>query len=174
MDCGVKCFRLFSSVTLNGEDYLKPKDFVKIKKEIHLFFYAAVEVEGDKIEENEAEHVAIIYNLNSKQVEFVKFTQLEKLSEIPPEINLDFSELDGILMHFFTSPVVTEFQFSDVTADDQGVMKLIATPASPEMDSSSTKKKKTEESKATTGNKRQGPRRIWASGKRHQNPQATI
>lgn len=166
MDCGVKCFRLFSSVTLNDEDYLKPKDFVKIEKEIHLFFYAAVQVEGDKIEENEAEYAAVIYNLNSRQVEFAKFSQLQKFSEIPPVMHIDFCELDEILIQIFTCPVVTEFQFSDVTPNNHGDLKLIETPASPEVDSSSTKKT-SGESKATIGNKRPGPRRIWASGKRH-------
>jgi hypothetical protein len=81
-------------------------------------------------------------------------------------MHIDFCELDEILIQFFTCPVVTEFQFSDVTPNNHGDLKLIETPASPEVDSSSTKKT-SGESKATIGNKRPGPRRSWASGKRH-------
>lgn len=79
---GVSSFQLFSIIFYTEHTpYLKPEQIIRIchnDDDCHVFFFIAVPVRDGKVSENEDEHYAIIYNIEKKCPEFIKFEDIQK------------------------------------------------------------------------------------------------
>ena len=116
-------WRLYSMCAYAGVNYLKPMKQVRISQlqnEVHIFSFVAAKIIDGNPSVDEANHFAIIYNLNNCRLEFVKLEQVQKIIQEEELVSFEVPRIVAALERFMTSPIFNEFKPESKAPGDVG------------------------------------------------------
>jgi hypothetical protein len=123
-------FRLFPRVSLNGELMLQPKQPVSGENSLcGVFYFVAVPVCGDELEDKAKNFKCIVFNADSKEMQFVPFLTLhlspQSTKKQSDSCNINWDTAHKTAHSFFLNPVYKEYAFKNVTEEECKVLKVI-------------------------------------------------
>ena len=123
-------FCLFSKVSLNGELILQPKQPVSGENSLcGVFYFVAVPVCGDELEDKAKNFKCIVFNADSKEMQFVPFLTLhlspQSTKKQSDSCNINWDTAHKTARSFFLNPVYKEYAFKNVTEEECKVLKVL-------------------------------------------------
>jgi hypothetical protein len=124
MSCDNLTFRLYPNVSVGEKTILQPKSLVLIQNSLEgVFYFVAVPVSGDELEDNAQNFKGIIFNKKTQEMQFLPFLLLTKSSDLDITFTVDWDVVQTAARSFFANPKYNEGDISDAKEEDCAVAK---------------------------------------------------